>query len=66
MVKKKKEDIQDIMDRIQEDLDTLRDRVIDLEDNQCQCDSDDEDLDDDIDDEDEDEQQMVWGLKTPH
>jgi|LakMenE01Jun11ns_1017448.scaffolds.fasta_scaffold9745415_3 hypothetical protein len=55
MVKKKKEDIQDIMDRIQEDLDTLRDRVIDLEDNQCQCDNDDEDLDDDIDDEDEDE-----------
>ena len=51
---KKKQSIEDIMDRIQEDLDTLRDRVIDLEDNQCQFDSDDEDLDDDI-DEDEDE-----------
>ena len=51
---KKKQSIEDIMDRIQEELDTLRDRVIDLEDNQCQCDNDDEDLDDDI-DEDEDE-----------
>ena len=53
MVKKKKEDIQDIMDRIQEDLDTLRDKVIELEDNQCQCNDDDEDLDDDIDEDEE-------------
>ena len=51
---KKKLSIEDIMDRIQEDLDTLRDKVIELEDNQCQCNNDDEDLDDDI-DEDEDE-----------
>ena len=33
---KKKQSIEDIMDRIQEDLDTLRDKVIELEDNQCQ------------------------------
>ena len=51
---KKKQSIEDIMDRIQEDLDTLRDKVIELEDNQCQCNNDDEDLDNDI-DEDEDE-----------
>jgi len=51
---KKKQSIEDIMDRIQEDLDTLRDKVIELENNQCQC-NEDEDLDDDIDDEDEDE-----------
>ena len=51
---KKKQSIEDIMDGIQEDLDTLRDKVIELEDNQCQCNDDDEDLDDDI-DEDEDE-----------
>ena len=51
---KKKQSIEDIMDRIQEDLDTLRDKVIELEDNQCQC-NENEDLDDDIEDEDEDE-----------
>ena len=50
---KKKQSIEDIMDRIQEDLDTLRDKVIELEDNQCQC-NDDEDIDED-EDEDEDE-----------
>lgn len=50
---KKKQSIEDIMDRIQEDLDTLRDKVIELEDNQCQCNED--DIDDDIEDEDEDE-----------
>ena len=50
---KKKQSIEDIIDRIQEELDTLRDKVIELEDNQCQCNND-EDLDDDI-DEDEDE-----------
>ena len=48
---KKKQSIEDIMDRIQEDLYTLRDKVIELEDNQCQCNDDDEDLDDDIDEE---------------
>ena len=51
---KKKQSIEDIMDRIQEDLDTLRDKVIELEDNQCQCNDDEDDIDDDI-DEDEDE-----------
>jgi len=55
MVKKKKEEtIQDIMDRIQEDIDILRDKAQDLEDNQCQCDSD-SDEDSNWDDEDEDE-----------
>ena len=49
---KKKQSIEDIMDRIQEDLDTLRDKVIELEDNQCQC-NDDEDLDNDIDEDEE-------------
>lgn len=55
MAKKKKVDtIQDIMDRIQEDIDILRDKAIDLEDNQCECDSSDSD-DDFSEDEDEDE-----------
>ena len=54
MAKKKKADtIQDIMDRIQEDIDILRDRALDLEDNQCECDS---SADDDFLDEDEDEE----------
>ena len=54
--KKKTESIQDIMDRIQEDIDLLRDKAQDLEDNQCQCDSSDSDSDwSDDEDEDEDE-----------
>ena len=54
--KKKTESIQDIMDRIQEDIDLLRDKAQDLEDNQCQCDSSDSDNDwSDDEDEDEDE-----------
>jgi hypothetical protein len=59
MAKKKKIDsIQDIMDRIQEDIDILRDRALDLEDNQCECDSSDSDDDfsDDLEEEDEDEE----------
>jgi len=58
MAKKKKADtIQDIMDRIQEDIDILRDKALDLEDNQCQCDSsDDDDFSDEDEDEDEDEE----------
>jgi hypothetical protein len=40
--KKKSETIQDIMDRIQEDIDILRDKAQDLEDNQCECDSSDD------------------------
>ena len=56
MVKKKKEEtIQDIMDRIQEDLDILRDKAQDLEDNQCQCDSDSDGPEDWSDDDDDDE-----------
>jgi hypothetical protein len=54
--KKKTESIQDIMDRIQEDIDLLRDKAQDLEDNQCQCDSDSEGPEDWSDDEDEDEE----------
>jgi hypothetical protein len=53
--KKKAETIQDIMDRIQEDIDILRDKAIDLEENQCECDSSDSD-DDFSDDDDEDEE----------
>ncbi len=58
MAKKKKVDtVQDIMDRIQEDIDILRDKALDLEDNQCQCDSsDDDDFSDEDEDEDEDEE----------
>ena len=58
MAKKKKADtVQDIMDRIQEDIDILRDKALDLEDNQCQCDSsDDDDFSDEDEDEDEDEE----------
>jgi len=52
--KKKAETIQDIMDRIQEDIDILRDKAIDLEENQCECDS--SDSDDDFSDDDEDEE----------
>ena len=53
--KKKTESIQDSMDRIQEDIDLLRDKAQDLEDNQCQCDSDSDGPEDWSDDEDEDE-----------
>jgi hypothetical protein len=52
--KPKNETIQDIMDRIQEDIDILRDKAQELEDNQCECDSSDSD-DDDFSDDDEDE-----------
>ena len=53
--KKKAETIKDIKDRIQEDIDILRDKAQDLEDNQCECDSSDSDDDfsDDEDDSDE-------------
>jgi hypothetical protein len=36
MGKKKQDTVQDIMDRIQEELDVLRDKVNDLENNQCE------------------------------
>jgi hypothetical protein len=55
--KKKSETIQDIMDRIQEDLDILRDKAQDLEDNQCECDSSDDSSDDWSDDEDEEDEE---------
>ena len=47
---KKKETIQDIMDRIQEDIETLRDKVEVLENHDCDSDEDfdsDEDIEDD-------------------
>lgn len=55
MGKKKEETIQDIIDRIEEDLITLRDKAQDLEDNACDHDED-EDFDDEDEDEDEDEE----------
>jgi hypothetical protein len=57
MGKKKQETVQDIMDRIQEEIDILRDKVNDLENNQCECDSSEEsdDWEDSDDDEDEEE-----------
>ena len=55
MVKKKKDTLEDIMDRIQEEIDTLRDKVYDLENNQCECDSSDS-SDSDWDDSEEDEE----------
>ena len=55
--KKKSETIQDIMDRIQEDIDLLRDKAQDLEDNQCECDSSDDESDDFSDDEDEEDEE---------
>ena len=54
MAKKKEETIQDIIDRIEEDLITLRDKVIELEDSKC--DHDEDDYEDD-EDEDEDEEE---------
>ena len=55
--KKKAESIQDIMDRIQEDIDILRDKAQDLEDNQCECDSSEDESDDWSDDEEEDDEE---------
>lgn len=48
---KKKESIQDILDRVDEDLISIRDKVEELENKDCESDS-----DDDFDDEDEDEE----------
>ena len=48
--KPKNESIQDILDRIQEDIDTIRDKAEELENHECDSDS---DLDDDFDDDDE-------------
>lgn len=49
---KKKETIQDILDRIQEDIETLRDKVEVLENHDCDSD-DDFDSDEDIEDDEE-------------
>lgn len=48
LMAKKKETIQDILDRINEDIETIRDKVEELENHEC-------DSDDDFEDEDEDE-----------
>ena len=48
--KPKNESIQDILDRIQEDIDSIREKAEELENHDCDSDS-----DDDFDDEDEDE-----------
>lgn len=51
--KPKNETIQDIIDRIEEDLITLRDKAIELEDHECDSDSDDNFEDEDEDDSEE-------------
>ena len=48
--KPKNESIQDILDRIQEDIDSIREKAEELENHDCDSDS---DLDDDFDDDDE-------------
>ena len=50
--KPKNESIQDIIDRIEEDLITLRDKAVELEDHDCDSDSD-SDSDDDFEDDEE-------------
>ncbi len=52
---KKKETIEDILDRIQEDMDTLRDKINDLENEKCDHDED----SDDYEDEDEHEEKSL-------
>ena len=49
--KPKNESIQDILDRIQEDIDIIRDKAEELENHDCGSDSDD-DFDDDFEDDD--------------
>lgn len=48
--KPKNESIQDILDRIQEDIDSIREKAEDLENHDCDSDS---DSDDDFEDDDE-------------
>jgi HEPN domain-containing protein len=48
--KPKNESIQDILDRIQEDIDSIREKAEELENHDCDSDS---DLDDDFEDDDE-------------
>ena len=49
---KKKETIQDILDRINEDIEAIRDKVEELENHEC-------DSDEDFEDEDEDEDEQI-------
>jgi len=51
MGKKKQETIQDILDRIQEDIDSIRDKAEELENHDCDSDSDEDFEDDDSDEE---------------
>ena len=53
MGKKKKETIQDIIDRMEEDLITIRDKAQELEDGACDHDDDEDFEDEDAEDEDE-------------
>ena len=55
MGKKKNETIQDILDRIQEDIDTIREKAEDLENHDCESDSDSDDWSDEDEDEDDEE-----------
>ena len=48
--KPKNESIQDILDRIQEDIDSIREKAEDLENHECCSDSDDDDFSDDDED----------------
>jgi hypothetical protein len=58
MGKKKQETIQDILDRIQEDIDSIRDKAEELENHDCDSDSDEsDDWSDEDEDEDEDEEE---------
>jgi len=52
MGKKKQETIQDILDRIQEDIDSIRDKADELENQNYDSDSDDDDFEDEDEDED--------------
>jgi len=49
MGKKKQETLQDIIDRIEEDLISLREKAEELEENECECPDEDEDSDEDSD-----------------
>jgi HEPN domain-containing protein len=54
--KPKNESIQDILDRIQEDIDIIRDKAEELENHDCDSDSDSDDFEDtDFEDDDDEE-----------
>jgi hypothetical protein len=52
--KKKSESISDILDRIDDDLMTLREKVEELENHECEEDDDDSEEEDDLDEDDSD------------